>query len=107
MKGWAVTLCSGLIALAAKESDRSFAFLALYPAVVFWCLDAYYLSLERCYRAKYEEFATALSARSLSIGTPKSSTFVSALFSPAVWPIYLSLVVVVALVGARWVCFRS
>ena len=106
VKGWAVTLCSALMALGAREADRSFAFLALYPAMVFWCLDAYYLSLERRYRLKYEDLATALGVPSLRIGTEKPPTFMSALFSPAVWPLYLSLVVLVALVGARCVHLR-
>jgi hypothetical protein len=53
LKGWCVTLVSALFALAAKDANRSYFVLGFIPVAAFWFLDAYYLSLERQYRALY------------------------------------------------------
>lgn len=55
LKGWSVILVSGLFALAAKETDPLFVYLAYLPTTAFWILDGYYLYQERLYRKLYEE----------------------------------------------------
>lgn len=54
LKGWSVVLVSALFALSASDSNINFVFLAYFPAISFWALDAYFLSLERDYRKLYE-----------------------------------------------------
>ncbi|QSQ17925.1 hypothetical protein [Myxococcus landrumensis] len=51
IKGWAVTIIAALLAFANKDTERHFALLAIYPSVVFWGLDAYYVMKERHFRA--------------------------------------------------------
>lgn len=53
LKGWSVTLVSALFALAAKDSNPLFLFVAYFPCVCFWLLDAYFLRQERLYRKLY------------------------------------------------------
>jgi hypothetical protein len=53
LKTWAVTLTAGLFALS-ERSHPGFAALAIGPILVFWILDAYYLTLERQYRGLYK-----------------------------------------------------
>jgi hypothetical protein len=55
LKGWSVTLAAALVALAAKDTDLRFSVLALIPPLIFWGLDAYYLRLERLFRALYDD----------------------------------------------------
>jgi hypothetical protein len=55
LKGWSVILVSGLFALAAKEANLLFVYLAYLPVVAFWILDGYYLYQERLYRKLYDE----------------------------------------------------
>jgi tetrahydromethanopterin S-methyltransferase subunit B len=55
LKGWSVVLVSALFALSAKDSEVKFIFLAYFPAIAFWALDAYFLSVERGYRKLYEQ----------------------------------------------------
>jgi len=55
LKGWTVILVSGLFALAAKETNPLFVYLAYLPAIAFWVLDGYYLFQERLYRQLYGE----------------------------------------------------
>lgn len=45
---------SALFALSANNSNVRFILLAYIPAIVFWGLDGYFLSLERVYRIHYE-----------------------------------------------------
>jgi len=46
---------SALFALSAANSNVKFIFLAYIPAIAFWGLDGYFLSLERGYRKLYEK----------------------------------------------------
>lgn len=58
LKGWSVTLISALFALAAKDSNQFFIYLAYFPCVTFWSLDGYFLWQERMYRKLYKEVTT-------------------------------------------------
>jgi hypothetical protein len=62
LKGWSVTVSTATVAFAAKESSLGLAAVALFPAVSFWWLDAYYLRRERLYRKLYEAIADPLKA---------------------------------------------
>ena len=54
LKGWTVILVSALFALAAKDKNTSFIYLAYFPSIAFWCLDGYFLWQERLFRALYD-----------------------------------------------------
>lgn len=55
IKGWTVTLTTGLIAVSADRGKPAYALAALVPALVFWSLDAYYLRQERLFRRLYDD----------------------------------------------------
>ena len=57
LKGWAVSLVAGLMALAASNTNQNFVLIAYIPIVVFWFLDAYFLMMERQYRELFKENA--------------------------------------------------
>ena len=57
LKGWTMALVSLVGALSAKDSEKSFLFLALIPLLGFWFLDAYYLQQERRYKQLYKNVA--------------------------------------------------
>jgi hypothetical protein len=54
LKGWAVTLVGGLIALSFKEIDRRYLGISAVVIALFWMLDSYYLSRERKFVFLYE-----------------------------------------------------
>lgn len=54
LKGWSVVLISGLFALAAKDAQPLFVYIAYFPCIVFWLLDGYFLWQERLFRALYD-----------------------------------------------------
>ncbi len=54
LKGWSVVLVSALFALAGGDRKIYFIYLAYFPAIAFWLLDAYFLLQERLFRALYD-----------------------------------------------------
>lgn len=59
LRGWSVTVASGLFALAAKDANARFSWLAVLPILAFWNLDAYFLRQERLFRKLYDHVRTA------------------------------------------------
>ena len=53
VKSWSVAVVSALLALSLSKDDASFATLSLFPLLVFWGLDGYYLCLEQGFRSAY------------------------------------------------------
>ena len=47
-------MVSGLLAFSAAGSDPEFAYIAYFPVLAFWWLDAYFLHMERRFRALYD-----------------------------------------------------
>ncbi len=54
LKGWNIVLVSALFVIAGSKSDQEFTFLALFPALIIWGLDGYFLWQERMYRLLYD-----------------------------------------------------
>ncbi|MDX9993196.1 MAG: hypothetical protein RBS68_14240 [Anaerolineales bacterium] len=57
MKGWMVAIASTLLALYASTKNEAFALVAVFPTLVFWFLDSYYLQQERKFRGLYNDVA--------------------------------------------------
>ncbi|NQY74819.1 MAG: hypothetical protein HRT90_08675 [Candidatus Margulisbacteria bacterium] len=55
LKGWSITLILALLALAEKDKNQFFIYLAFFPCVVFWSLDGYFLWQEKMYRKLYQK----------------------------------------------------
>jgi hypothetical protein len=54
LKGWSVTLVAAILALTVQDPGIYTMFLALFPALVFWGLDAFYLAQERYFREMHK-----------------------------------------------------
>jgi hypothetical protein len=90
IKGWPITLVAGLIALAADQSDGSFAWIAVGVVIVFALLDAFYLSLERTYRTLYADVAAGRNTDAWTLQGEKVGpvAVLTALAGFAVWPLH-------------------
>ena len=53
IKGWAVTLVSGLFAVSIE--NYKIAFISLVPIFLFWWLDTFFLYQERLFRELYKD----------------------------------------------------
>lgn len=57
IKGWTVTIVSALLAIYASSKNHLFILAGLFPVLVFWFLDTYYLTQERKFRGLYNDVA--------------------------------------------------
>ena len=57
LKGWTVTLVAALLAVFASTKNDHFVLVAVFPSVVLWFLDSFYLMQERKFRGLYDDVA--------------------------------------------------
>lgn len=57
IKTWAVTLVAAFMAMYASGDNHNhwYFIAAIVPTAICWCLDTYYLQMERAYRNLYDE----------------------------------------------------
>jgi hypothetical protein len=53
IKGWSITVVAGILTYSIV-SNRSLGLFALFPSIMFWGLDSYYLWQERLFRSLYD-----------------------------------------------------
>lgn len=53
IKGWAITICTAVYALAGTLNHAFISLVAIVPISIFWVLDSFYLANERCYVSLY------------------------------------------------------
>ncbi|WP_431289805.1 hypothetical protein [Burkholderia cepacia] len=67
IKGWTIALVAAMTALT---SDSKFsAYIAFFPILLFWWLDAYYLRQEKLYRELYKAIAASSQTTSFDMET--------------------------------------
>lgn len=99
IKGWAVTIVSALLAIYASSKNNYFIMVGVFPIMIFWLLDAYYLSQERKFRALYNDVAgVSDSPREIRVFemrpdlyTGGKFSFWSSFFSITILKMYLSI----------------
>ena len=57
IKSWCITIVSALLAIVASTKNNYFFLAAIFPVIIFWFLDAYYLNQERKFRGLYNDVA--------------------------------------------------
>lgn len=55
LKGWSVTLVAAIFVLTVNNPSVYLVIIAIFPALAFWGLDAYYLRQERLFRQLYKK----------------------------------------------------
>jgi hypothetical protein len=83
LKGWSVTLATGILAVALGEKRQAFAWLGLLPALAFWGLDAFYMRQEKLFRSLHDDVCGAF-GNSTPVTFNMSTANVTAL--PPPWP---------------------
>ena len=104
IKGWAITIVSATLALYASTKNDYFILIGVFPAFIFWFLDAYYLTQERKFRGLYNDvagvsenpFDIKLFAMRPDLYTKehdKKYDFWDVFWSPTIWKLYLPIIV--------------
>lgn len=55
IKGMAITIVSAFLAIYVSTKNTIFIIIAIFPLILFWFLDAYYLTQERKFRGIYND----------------------------------------------------
>ena len=105
IKGWAITIVSALLALAASTKEWLYLLITALPLITFWGLDAVYLLQERKFRSLYNkaiEDPASINTYDLnpaiaSIEDDPRNTYWNVLLSKTVAPLYFSIAVIAVL----------
>lgn len=98
MKGWMVAIVSALAAVYASDSSNLCGYMYFVvgiPVVLIFCgLDAYYLKMEKQYRALYNKVRSKPEDTDFSMDASGfKKTMWQAFKSPSVWILYASVLV--------------
>jgi hypothetical protein len=100
VKGWCVTVTGALLSFGATSATPIVPLIAIYVVLAFAALDAYYLALERAYRALYHRVAAGRAETwTLDITRPTAGQVGTALRSPAIAILYGTSLLVAAIIG--------
>lgn len=102
IKGWSIIIASALLAIYASTKNNYFFLAAVFPTIIYWFLDAYYLNQERKFRGLYNDVAGVTDEpKEIKLFAMRSDLYVggkysywSAFFSITILKMYLSMVVV-------------
>jgi hypothetical protein len=105
LKGWTVTIVTGIFILTAKDKLYSYFLISYTPTILFWFLDAYYLTLERRYRCLYRTVSMNTTCDlSFKLTPPKGNKqdktlYIQSLFSLTEFGFYVPLAVLIVLIA--------
>jgi hypothetical protein len=103
LKGWSVTLVSGLIGFAGRQREAQVVLLALLPAITFWMLDAYYLAQERQQRELFSRARDGGSpAYTFDVPSLKGKDWLDAVRDSTVCGLHGPLVVLTVVLALVW-----
>lgn len=97
VKNFCITVVAGAIVATYAGNKADLLWIAVIAVILFAALDAYYLALERSFRAFYDKVADRPLAQASNLTIRRGSfSWPRALWSASVLPFYFPQVVVVA-----------
>jgi len=104
IKGLTIAIVSAQLAFYASEKNPDFILISIFPLILFWFLDSYYLTQERKFRGLYndllKENPMELKPFEMRPDLYKGGkySYWSVFFSRTIWTIYLSISVIMILI---------
>lgn len=100
IKGWSITIVVAILGLANKDSI--IILITIFPVVMFWMLDIYYLSQEKKFRELYNRVRVISNEDidfDMSIDQNSSlKNFITCFLSPSIFIFHIFLLVAVFIV---------
>lgn len=100
IKSMAITIVSTLIAIYASEKNPDFILISIFPLLLFWFLDSYYLMQERRFRGLYNDILNKKNKK-LKLFEMRPDlykggnySFWAVFFSKMIWTVYLVTLIV-------------
>ena len=102
IKGWTVTIVSAILVIYASTNNCYFVLCGIFPALIFWFLDTYYLTQERKFRGLYNDVAEVsenpkqikLFAMRPDLYTKGKYSYWNVFWSSTIQRLYLSIIIV-------------
>jgi len=102
IKSWSVTIASALIAIFASTKNNYFFLVAVFPTLLFWFLDSYYLNREIKFRGLYNDVAgVSDEPKEIKLFAMRPDLYVggkysywSAFFSITILKMYLTIIII-------------
>lgn len=100
MKGIAITIVSAMLAIYASNSKPLVFLMAVPSTIIFWCIDSYYLQVERKLRAIYDDVIGIKSHVAVGLfefplkkykGKDSRFNYLNCMFSSTIWTLYLPI----------------
>lgn len=112
IKGWTITIVTALIAIYASTSNSYFFLAGIFPTLVFWLLDSYYLNQERKFRGLYNDVAgLATPDREIKLFEMRPDLYTggkysywSSFFSVTILKMYFSIVIILVALFIYFEC---
>lgn len=101
LKAWSVTLVAAIIALAVRDPSIYFILIALFPALMFWGLDGFYLGQERLFRQLHKDVVAGKAEAFLMDPSGYEEGFTGwlrSVCSRSVFPFHLTIALTVLLI---------
>lgn len=107
-KTWCITLVSAILVIIADKGKPQYALIAFIPTILFFILDAYYLTLEIMFRKSYNSFVEKLHSGNITSSdfyamSPSGSLakwIFKSFLSFSIWPFYLTLLLMILITKA-------
>jgi hypothetical protein len=102
LKGLSITIVAAILAIYAATQKVDFILIAIFPLIIFWFLDTYYLQMERKFRGLYNDVAGVtddpqtiqLFEMRPDLYTGGKYIYLRILFSKTIWPVYLPIIAI-------------
>ena len=106
IKEWTVAIVSALLAIFASSKNSCFIVIAIFPTLLFWFLDTFYLMQERKFRGLYNDVANITDnpkdikpfEMRPDLYTKGKYSYLTVLFSQTIWPIYITIIIILFVV---------
>lgn len=98
VKGWAITIVSGLFVFAENEIDKRFFVLAIGSILIFWYLNAFFLQQERKFRSLYDEIRLLPEEKIDFTMRTKKQPLIKCVFGRTICPLYLTIILMVFII---------
>lgn len=106
IKGCMVTIVAALLALCANSVNILYVYISIFPTIMFWVLDAYYLKQERKFRELFNE-AVKDKTKPFSMNTRKYKVcYCKAFFSKTLLFFYLPTILVLTLIVVLYIFYH-
>jgi len=109
LKGLSITIVSALMAIYASNHKLIFILIGIPPTILFWFLDSYYLLQERKFRGVYSDVTGLkkkvdvklyeMPIKEYTKKIDKKYTYCNTFFSSTVIWLYLSIIILLVLIG--------